>query len=212
MRITHYFSQQASVKKNENFDTTVSREVMQNSPMQENVARTILADWLKESLQVTNVSQSELGRRINLTQSKISRIIAGDRGMSATELLAIANALNVPIPSPYADTAFPLAVDAEADGTLEPDYSELSLMITQDLEQREFDGDMPPDDYIETSAILYTMLKQTGAWHPELFNAARDMMARVKEDKKLTLMPFRDYVKSIVVYYKTFVEAEIENR
>jgi transcriptional regulator with XRE-family HTH domain len=212
MRISHYLCQLGIAQKNENFATTASRAVMQNSPMQENVARTVIANWLKEALETTDVSQSELGRRINLDQSKISRIIKCERGMSATELLAVANALKVNVPSLYGDPAFLTAADAEADGSLEPDYSELSLMITQDLEQKEFGGNMPPEDYIETSAILYTMLKQTRAWHPDLFEAARSMMSKVKEDKKLTQMTFRDYIKSVVIYYKTFVEAEIENR
>jgi hypothetical protein len=93
-------------------------------------------------------------------------------------------------------------------GDFEPDFSELSLQITKDLEQKEFGGDMPADDYIEASAIIYMMLKSTGKWDPEIWETSRKMMAKVKKDKDLTSMNFADYIKSTAIYYKTFVSSE----
>lgn len=211
MRLFHNSCQQHITYKNEIFAATGSGRDMQNRHMQESDARIAIANWLKEALNETHVSQTELGRRINLDQSKISRIIKRDRAMSATELLAAASALKVPLPSIEPGSVAMHSAEAVADPDLEPDLSELALMITKDLEQKDFDGNMPPDNYIDTSAIIYTMLKTVGTWHPDLWQAAHKMMKQVKHDKQLTSITYRDYIKSIVVYYKTFVEAELEN-
>lgn len=71
---------------------------MHQTDMNDLNARALIADWLRKSLETMNVSQAELGQRINLDQSKISRIISGERAMSAAEMLAVAKELGVLMP------------------------------------------------------------------------------------------------------------------
>lgn len=188
---------------------------MQNSLMSENYARTRIADWLKSALEESDISQADLARevqkrQINLDQSKISRIINQGRGMSAEELLATAEVLKVPLPTIGAAQPEFLANDnSEAALTgFHPDLSELALEITKDLEKEEHGGEIEPDVYIEASALLYNMLKSSGAWHPQLFDIAKKMMARVKHQRNLSELSFLDYVKSVAIYYRTLSNAE----
>lgn len=215
MRLSHNKSQYSHTTKNVKFASETSFAVMQNSPMTENYARTRIANWLKEALKETGISQAELSlevqkRHVNLDQTKISRITNLERGMSAEELLACADVLRVPLPT--IGTAQPqyLASDdapSEQEG-FQQDLSELALQITRELEKTEYSGDMPDDTYIEASALLYNMLRSTGAWYPHLFEASKKMMSKVKKERDLSDLSFTDYVKSVAIYYRTLTSAE----
>lgn len=215
MRISHFKSQVSHVKKNEILGSAFQNRIMQNSPMNEIDARTRIAAWLKESLDATGITQDDLAReikkrQINLDQSKISRIINRTRGMSAEELLATADILKVPLPT--IGTSRPLLLASDASGEepkgFHPELSELALEITKDLEKNEHDGDLEDEVYIQASALIYNMLRSTGAWHPKLFDESKKLMAQVKKDRALVNLPFTDYVKSVAIYYQTLARAE----
>lgn len=183
--------------------------------MNEIDARTRIATWLKESLDATSITQDDLAReikkrQINLDQSKVSRIINGTRGMSAEELLATADILNVPLPTIGTSKPLLLASDAVNDEHkgFHPELSELALEITKDLEKNECDGDLEDEVYIQASALIYNMLRGAGAWHPRLFDESKKLMAQVKKDRGLVNLPFTDYVKSVAIYYQTLARAE----
>ncbi|WP_282046268.1 helix-turn-helix domain-containing protein [Roseibium album] len=183
--------------------------------MNEIDARTRIANWLKEALDATSITQDDLAREIkkrhiNLDQSKISRIINKGRGMSAEELLATAEILKVPLPTIGTSKPLLLASDAVGDEPtgFHPELSELALEITKDLEKNEHDGDLKDEDYIQASALIYNMLRSAGAWHPKLFQESKKLMAQVKRDRGLSNLPFTDYVKSVAIYYQTLARAE----
>lgn len=206
MRLSHNLCQGISIPIYSIFVGNGTGEPMQNSPMHEKDARAAIADWLRTALKDAKISQTELGRRMQLDQSKISKICSEDRGMSAAELYAAANALNVPLPSlghvSFADPPQNTGED------LQEDLSELALQITKNLEKTHFSGDMPPEDYIEASAVLYAMLKSAGSWHPKLFKTSVEMVDKVKKAKEYEHSTFTDYVKSVALHYRTLVSAE----
>ncbi|MEW4459466.1 helix-turn-helix transcriptional regulator [Roseibium algicola] len=215
MRLSHIDCQYPHFRNYENYGSAPVCENMQNSPMNEIDARTRIATWLKNALDETRLSQVDLAReikkrQINLDQSKISRIINNDRGMSAEEMLAAAEILNVPLPTIGTTQPRFLASDGNemTEEDFNPDLSDLALKITKELEESEFQGEMHPDTYIEASALIYNMLRGAGAWHPQLFAASRKMMAKVQKERNLTNLSFTDYVKSVAIYYRTLAQAE----
>lgn len=206
MRLSHNLSQDTCSESYSIFGGNGTGEPMQNSPMHEKDARAAIADWLRTALKDAKISQTELGRRMQLDQSKISKICSEDRGMSAAELYAAATALNVPLPS-LGHISFADPPQNNSEG-LQEDLSELALQITKELEKTHFSGDMPPEDYIEASAVLYAMLKSAGTWHPKLFKTSVEMVDKVKKAKEYEHSTFTDYVKSVALHYRTLISAE----
>lgn len=215
MRISHLNSQYSHSEKNEIIGSEIDPKCMQNSPMSETDARTQIANWLKEALDATSITQDDLAqeikkRQINLDQSKISRIINKTRGMSAEEMLATADILKVPLPTIGTSQPMFLAADtsrADQKG-FQPELSELALQITKDLEKNEHKGELNDEAYIQASALIYNMLRDTGSWYPNLFDESKKLMAQVRIDRNLSNLSFTDYVKSVAIYYQTLARAE----
>lgn len=53
-------------------------------------------DWLKNQIKQKGMTQAELAKRIKVTPSLISHLLAGDRGTTTENIVAIARALNIP--------------------------------------------------------------------------------------------------------------------
>jgi hypothetical protein len=58
-----------------------------------------IAEWLARSLDKSDTSQSELGRKMGLTPDKINNIVHGRREMSAVEVLTAAQIMDVALPN-----------------------------------------------------------------------------------------------------------------
>jgi transcriptional regulator with XRE-family HTH domain len=77
--------------------------------------------WLRSALQEAKVSQSELGRRAGFTPDQVSRILKGERTLSAEEMLRVSRAIGVlpplQMPESYFNIRYVSVIGEVAAGT-----------------------------------------------------------------------------------------------
>lgn len=125
-------------------------------------ASEILSSWLRNALEEAECSQSDLARAIGLTSQKVNRVLNGSRELTAEELIRISAHLNAAIP------ALPGAVPTQPEDLRSPDSKVLGDSKTQEafqrqydrafaavmeIEQTEFDGEMPLEDFVAALTI-----------------------------------------------------------
>ena len=57
---------------------------------------TSLPEWLTEQMKERSITAAELSRKSGISAQQISRLLAGQRGVSEVSLRAISEALNIP--------------------------------------------------------------------------------------------------------------------
>lgn len=187
------------------FQTDAKIRIVQNSPMGKKDYSEIVLDWLANAMDEGKVSQSELGRRTpSLDQPKISQIVRRKRELSAAELLEIAIALNVGLPT-LDDQA---ANDAEDNPATQDDLSQLAVDAVKKLAVAKFHGDITDESYIEATAIVLAALMQTGKWNPKVFEAASEIVTKISGEREEGEFSFKEYIKSVAISYVKMVGAK----